>query len=84
MPAYTKKSDIYSLGITFFEIAAREFPYEGCNSFHIQNIVMENKRPKMPRAVPEKFSALMQWCWKHEPQERPEAEEVIKALNVFS
>jgi serine/threonine protein kinase len=28
-PKWTPKSDIYSLGLTFYEIAARKIPFEG-------------------------------------------------------
>ena len=31
-PKHNKKSDIYSLGITFWEIVARQIPYQGART----------------------------------------------------
>jgi hypothetical protein len=37
-------------------------------------------RPTLPETCPEKWRELMTRCWSHEPDARPEFEEVIDLL----
>ena len=43
-PVYSQKSDIYSLGITFWELSSRKLPYIGVDKNVIPTLVREGER----------------------------------------
>lgn len=73
-----KKSDIYSLGITLWEIQARsvvdsEYQVNTLKEL-IPCVVDNNKRPSIKETFPKKIADLMTRCWVFNPKERPSAE----------
>ncbi len=78
--AYTKKSDIYSLGITFWELAARRIPYSQGVQEAIPGFVIEGEREEIPADCPQKLSSLIKACWDGSPDKRPDAGTVVAYL----
>ncbi|GBC37961.2 kinase-like domain-containing protein [Rhizophagus irregularis DAOM 181602=DAOM 197198] len=81
----TEKSDIYSLGVLFWELTSRSSPFNfekkrfdrDSIKLMILNRVRENPIPK----TNDKFVSLYKKCWQHEPDERPPICQVIEELD---
>ncbi|KAG0224390.1 hypothetical protein BGW41_005144 [Actinomortierella wolfii] len=78
-PKYSTKSDMYSLGMVMWEIAANcTVPFKDQPDIHIViNIVMRGERELLPDDVPMEYSQWVQRCWEHDPENRPEANEMV-------
>jgi serine/threonine protein kinase len=92
-PKYTQKSDIYSLGMTFWEIASRQIPFADASSNGIISAwVEQGEREEIPEDCPKKFKSLIFSCWKGEgakaidkpwqgkPSDRPTARQITDYL----
>jgi serine/threonine protein kinase len=89
---YTQKSDIYSLGMTFWEIASRQIPFLDKEDNNIVSIIVSRGiREEIPPDCPKKFSSLIFSCWKGEgpkadkrwlgnPADRPTARQITDYL----
>ncbi len=77
---YTDKSDIYSLGITLWELASRRIPYAEDAQEAIPVFVGRGKRETIPSDCDEKLAYLIQECWATNPKDRPNASDVAKFM----
>lgn len=77
---YTQKSDIYSLGVTFWELASRKIPYAEDAAEAIPTFVREGAREDIPEDCPQNFAYLIQQCWSGNPDARPETSEIAQFL----
>lgn len=72
------KSDVYGMGITFWEVTARRPIYESNPKIgtllHLERYVLSGERPAIVNATPE-VSAIIQQCWAHDANNRPTAEQ---------
>ncbi len=79
--SYTPKCDVFSMGITFWEIATRKIPYEkAANRSFISFWFAQNKREEIPADCPPRMAHLIKWCWDTDPSKRPTAAEAVKYL----
>lgn len=75
----TKASDIFSLGVTFWELVTQKIPFQ-----HVENLALiplrvgAGRREDIPGDCPKRFSTLITQCWHALPEERPSAECVIE------
>ncbi|KAF9167539.1 hypothetical protein DFQ26_004311 [Actinomortierella ambigua] len=78
-PNYTTKSDMYSFGMVMWEMAANctlPFKYQqDCNA--VAALVERGEREDLPDDTPGDYSKCVERCWKHEPELRPEAYELV-------
>ncbi len=78
---FTQKSDIYSLGVTFWELASRSIPFsDALDASLIKDWVKEGDREDIPVDCPPAFGTLIQQCWDGEPSKRPDTNGVIIQL----
>ncbi len=77
---YSFKADIWSLGITFFQLVYLEYPFEGKNEAQIlTNILEGNKKEiKNPNSYDQKLIELINKMLSKRPEERPSAEEILE------
>ncbi|GES79932.1 kinase-like domain-containing protein [Rhizophagus clarus] len=85
----TEKSDIYSLGVLFWELTSRKSPFyfeekttKGDHSFIKMNI-RNGIRERPVKGTNDKFVALYEKCWQHKPDVRPNIQQVISELNLI-
>lgn len=81
---HSYQSDIYSLGMIMWEIAAKEIiPFKQINNNHavIYNIVFNNLREDIPTDTPEELKEIVQSCWRENPQKRINLEEIDFKIN---
>ncbi|KAL7721320.1 Serine-threonine protein kinase [Entamoeba marina] len=78
---YSFESDVYSFGITAWEIFYQQEPYQDFKSlFEIKDFVEEGKRLTLEEPIPELLASMIDDCWKQNPVERPSFEVITKTL----
>uniref|UniRef100_A0A8C9VQZ9 receptor protein-tyrosine kinase n=1 Tax=Scleropages formosus TaxID=113540 RepID=A0A8C9VQZ9_SCLFO len=69
---YTSKSDVWSFGVTMWEIATRgQTPYPGVENSEIYDYLRQGNRLKQPPDCLDSIYALMFSCWLLSPKDRP-------------
>ena len=84
---HTDATDIYSFGMTLFELATRKMPFqEETNSVLVSLWVCKGKREtdKIPKECPPEFKALIEACWAEEAKSRPNASKAVAALEKLA
>ena len=77
---HTDKSDVYSLGMVFWELAANKIPYDGHQSGIIRDFVLAGDRLDIPDGTPSSFASLIKKCWANNPDDRPNCSQVIQMI----
>jgi len=81
---YNQKADIYSYAIVLFEIICREIPFDDEQPENIAAIITKKGRPDLeavPPDCPKDLRELMEKCWAHAPDERPNFSIVLEILD---
>jgi len=82
---YSKKSDVWSFGVTFWEIFTRaKEPWEGLEPVAAAFKVRDGERLPIPDHMPEALAHLMTSCWNSDPQLRPDFEKIHSILESFA
>ncbi|CAI2174373.1 16554_t:CDS:2 [Funneliformis geosporum] len=78
-----KKKANRRLGVLFWELTscASPFNFENTGDSTIQFEILKGVREKPISTTNATFVKIYQKCWKHEPDERPDIEQVISDLN---
>lgn len=92
---YDERSDIFSLGMIFFELVALQVPYDeylSNSSYCIaetkewklqaikQAIISQELRPTIPESCPEHLAEIIRRCWLTDSSQRPSAQEIVQIL----
>jgi len=78
----TKKSDIYSMGMTFYEIVTNRVPFQDYqNQVEVAQKVLAGTRETIPAECQPKVAKLIAKCWEAKPEARPSIDDVIAILN---
>ncbi|CAF3696078.1 unnamed protein product [Rotaria socialis] len=80
----SKASDVYSLGIVFWELATERVPYEELDEATISQGVKAGERLKIPSDVPHDYTSLISNAWSQEPSDRPTSEQLIQQIMIVS
>ncbi|KAF0499938.1 kinase-like domain-containing protein [Gigaspora margarita] len=81
---FTKKSDIYSLGVILWEITSGKPPYQSFTSIDaIAVYIFQGKRETPVENTPEEYINIYKECWNEEPDKRPEAKQVLETLKIL-
>ncbi|KAH9191896.1 hypothetical protein AeNC1_006127 [Aphanomyces euteiches] len=81
----TKKADIWSFGMTLWEILCNETPFANCSEYEFKDEIFqsENDRPAKPEDLDPKLEplwTLITKCWRLLPEKRPTADEIVEDL----
>jgi serine/threonine protein kinase len=76
-------SDVYSFGITLYELVTGEIPFESMTEAQVIMAVMQGKRPTIPAQCDVRLVKLIEMCWQHNAQQRPSTEEIIQILDTL-
>ena len=82
--SHTDKSDIYSLGIVYWELASHKKPYDDGHDDIIIKSVITGRRLKIPKRTPSDFRIVIEKCWAQKPDDRPTSVDLVKMLNKKS
>jgi serine/threonine protein kinase len=77
---HTEKSDIYSLGVVYWELSIYERPYDDLTDGGIREMVIAGDRLEIPETTPSTFRDLITKCWAQDPGDRPTSSELIAAM----
>ncbi|KAF0507105.1 kinase-like protein [Gigaspora margarita] len=79
---FTKKSDIYGLGVIFWEISSGYRPFKTMTDIEIIFNVQQGNRETPIKNTPLRFVKLYELCWDETPEIRPEANTILEDLNL--
>ncbi|CAF3857161.1 unnamed protein product [Rotaria sp. Silwood1] len=78
---FTSKSDVWSFGVTMWEIYSfGQYPYGSMPTEEITQFIEANGRLQRPAGCSSSVYEIMLWCWTHEPHDRPSFRDLLKFL----
>ncbi|XP_068721735.1 uncharacterized protein [Montipora capricornis] len=79
---FTNKSDVWSLGVTLWELTTfGSFPYQGLSNVEVVDRVKLGRSMDKPQECTSELKKLLTECWRREPDYRPSP---CKILKLFS
>eukprot|EP00850_Spirogloea_muscicola_P018173 SM000164S02235 [mRNA] locus=s164:61815:66246:+ [translate_table: standard] len=79
---YNHKADVYSYGITIWELLTGGIPYAGLTPIQAAyGVILRQLRPDIPSTWPPTLASLAQACWDEDPTNRPEFSEILLLLD---
>ncbi|XP_056329582.1 proto-oncogene serine/threonine-protein kinase mos [Danio aesculapii] len=81
--------DVYSFGITMWQLLTREPPFEGDRQYIMYAVVAYNLRPSTSRnvftqsSIGQTCQKLISRCWDGDPSIRPTADQLVDELSVL-
>eukprot|EP00475_Leptophrys_vorax_P030471 TRINITY_DN45696_c0_g1_i4.p1 TRINITY_DN45696_c0_g1~~TRINITY_DN45696_c0_g1_i4.p1 ORF type:complete len:380 (-),score=20.26 TRINITY_DN45696_c0_g1_i4:181-1254(-) len=79
--AYDHKADIFSFGITVWEMLTGKLPYPDLTPLQAAvSVVQRGLRPPIPKGTHPRLAELLQRSWATNPSERPEFSEIIQII----
>jgi ankyrin repeat protein len=80
---YTPACDIYSLGMTLWELASRKLPFADANdNGEISVWVLQGEQETIPTDTPDGIKTVIQACWSDQAEQRPAAGRVVELLKA--
>ncbi|RIB15112.1 kinase-like domain-containing protein [Gigaspora rosea] len=81
---HDEKSDIYSLGVVFWELTSGTPPFSDSSNHAIIIKISQGKRETIIPGTPIDYAKLYMRCWDSEPEKRPTLEEILTELKRLS
>uniref|UniRef100_K3WI76 Protein kinase domain-containing protein n=1 Tax=Globisporangium ultimum (strain ATCC 200006 / CBS 805.95 / DAOM BR144) TaxID=431595 RepID=K3WI76_GLOUD len=86
LASYGEAADIYSLGVTFWDIlhpGQEKFPHLKSNHLHIFEAILDGERPRLDPRNADLYADLyhvIELAWQGEPEQRPSAQQLVMLL----
>ncbi|ELP87508.1 serine-threonine protein kinase, putative [Entamoeba invadens IP1] len=78
---YTFAGDVYSFGITAWEVFYQEEPYKTFKSiFDIKKFVENGERLSLDRGIPQEYAEVIAECWRQNYSDRPDFDKITRSL----
>ena len=82
--SYDEKIDVYSFGITMWEVITQELPYRDNKTWEIPDLVVAKNRPSFQQDFPHSsLKDLTISCWHHSPKKRPSFATIRDKLEIL-
>ncbi|CAI7742163.1 unnamed protein product [Closterium sp. NIES-53] len=79
---YDHRADIFSFGVTMWEVITGDLPYTGLTPLQAAiGVLQRNLRPPLPPGLPSRISNLITRCWAADPAVRPDFTEILSTLD---
>ncbi|RIB19843.1 kinase-like domain-containing protein [Gigaspora rosea] len=78
------KSDVYSLGVLFWELTSGVPPFSGVAKYSINMFIARGDREKIIPNTPQAYVDLFMKCWSSDPDKRPTFDIIFDDLNRIS
>jgi len=75
-------SDVFSLGVVFWEVATGCVPYNELDNMNILIGVCAGNRLAIPDDVPSDFASIISNAWSQEPHKRPTCQQLIEMIKM--
>ncbi|PKC66373.1 kinase-like protein [Rhizophagus irregularis] len=78
-----KKSDVYSVGVLMWQISSGRRPFYADDEKYdigLALAIQKGERENIIDGTPVEYGRIYTKCWKHEPDERPDMQEVVSIL----
>jgi len=86
-PRNTFASDVYALGMVYYEMFSGKIPFDGMEQFQAMFASMNGQRPSRPRdelcstrGLNDAIWLLIEACWAQDPLQRPTADMILERL----
>ncbi|KAG0592982.1 hypothetical protein KC19_1G295400 [Ceratodon purpureus] len=80
---YSFPADVWSYGITCYEILTGEVPFEGITCAQVRQKILSGLRPELPASCPSILKSLVTKCWSLMPYDRPTFANIHKTLKLY-
>jgi serine/threonine protein kinase len=80
---YPFKSDIYSFGMSSYEILTGNRPFPTLDHHAVKNAVWNGDRPSLPKRCPQELKTLIEACWHPNPTSRPSSTQICQTLRYL-
>ncbi|GFR05086.1 insulin-like peptide receptor [Trichonephila clavata] len=78
---FTPPSDVWSYGVVLYEIVTfASVPYQGLSNSQVLEHIKNFNTLTVPKGSKPELSALLKKCWARNPQDRPQAVEIVEIL----
>ena len=77
---YKWPADVYSFGVTCFEILTGDLPFDGVSHGQLYEKIKSGERPSIDSRFPTCVTQLIKRCWATEPLDRPDFSQICKDL----
>lgn len=79
---YNEKSDIWSLGVVLYELAALNPPFMATNQLSLALKIKEGTFKRVPSRYSEELQRVIRWMLQVEPADRPDVEDLLNLPHV--
>lgn len=76
-------ADVYSFGMTCYEILTAKLPYEGTPLATLTKRILAGQRPELPSYCPDYLSECIRQCWAASPIDRPTFGDIRMKFSFF-
>ncbi|CAB4493602.1 unnamed protein product [Rhizophagus irregularis] len=81
---HADNSDVYSVGVLMWQISSGYQPYRNENyDVSLAISIINGRREKIIDGTPAEYSKLYTECWKYEPHERPNMQDIVSTLKAL-